>query len=167
MTARVFPRSCGAAEDGYNGAMAKDQVKLVARTAEDVDVISALLQDATVKVGEMTYRPGERRFACVTNRYRWETVAGKRRRRGERIRSGLHIDFVLKAQVQSLALDQTEQVLELLAIRADGDPDVEASLTLVFAGGAAIKLQVDGLEMVLEDLSEPWRARRRPEHAVD
>ncbi|MBB4211334.1 DUF2948 family protein [Rhodothalassium salexigens DSM 2132] len=147
--------------------MAKKPLKLVARTTEDVEVVSALLQDATVKVGDMTYRPGERRFACVVNRYRWEGRDGRRRRRGERVRAGVHADFVQAARVQNLSLDQHETVLDLLAIRAEVREGGPETLTFVFAGGAAIELTVDGFELVLEDISQPWRARRRPEHALD
>ena len=46
-----------------------DLLKLVALDQEDLAVISAHLQDAIVKVGDLTYLPRERRFALVARRF--------------------------------------------------------------------------------------------------
>ena len=59
-------------------------LRLLAEDAEDLAVISAAMQDAVAKVGEITYEAKARRLTIGFNRYRWET--GK----SERVRSGLY-----------------------------------------------------------------------------
>lgn len=141
-------------------------LKLLAQSADDLKVLSSALQDAALKVGDIAYLPKERRLAAVLNRYRWED--GKRTKKaGERVRTGLHFDGVLKAQVQNVPLKNPDHVMELLAIDVDEQDDASACLTLVFSGFAAIRLKVECIEAQLSDLSDPWPARTRPDHALD
>ena len=49
-----------------------DYLRLKAETLEDLQILSAMLQDAAVKTTDIAYLPGTNRFALVTNRYRWE-----------------------------------------------------------------------------------------------
>lgn len=144
----------------------KGPLKLEARTAEDLAVISAVLQDATLRVGDIAWLGGARRFAAVLNRYRWENDVGESAR-GERVRAGLRIDFVLRTASRNLPRDLPDRVLDLLAIRAEPGEEGAARLDLVFAGGAEIRLEVECIEARLADLTAPWRASRRPEHVVE
>ena len=50
-------------------------LKIIARDAEDLAVVSACLQDALIPLNEMRYLPQERRFIMVANRFRWERAA--------------------------------------------------------------------------------------------
>ena len=52
-----------------------------------------------------------------------------------------------------------EAVLELLALELDG-----TALTLSFADGATLWVEVECPDLVLEDLTEPWPAIREPKH---
>ena len=47
-------------------------LKLLALDSEDLDVISATTQDAVVRVGDMGFAKGDRRFALLMNRFAWE-----------------------------------------------------------------------------------------------
>ncbi|MBS7539181.1 DUF2948 family protein [Ancylobacter lacus] len=49
-------------------------LKLIALDVEDLAVISAHLQDAVVRVGDMAFLPREHRFALLTNRFDWEAA---------------------------------------------------------------------------------------------
>ena len=140
-----------------------ERLRLKAQTAEDIGVLSAMLQDAAVKVGDLAYLPRQRRLAGVFNRFRWEAETG-RRGRGSRVRSGLHIEGVLKAAVQNVPTREAGHVMNLLAIEAEPRADGAATLTLIFSGFAAIRLAVECIDVTLEDLSEAWRARARPRH---
>jgi len=137
-------------------------LKLRAEDAEDVAVLSAILQDALVAVGEMTYLPEERRFVLVANRFRWEPEAGKPRRDFERTMAGLRIDGVTAVRRRGFNPRDSERFLALLAIRA-----AEHSLYLDFAGGSGIRLDVERILCHLDDLGEPWPTRWRPRHPVD
>ena len=47
------------------------ELKLIVLDADDLAVISAHLQDAVLKVGDLAYLPAERRFAALGNRFDW------------------------------------------------------------------------------------------------
>ena len=67
-------------------------MKLAAADSEDLEILSARLQDAAGRLGDFAWLPKQRRFACVLNRYRWEdNKSGK----GSRVRAGLHFDLSL------------------------------------------------------------------------
>ncbi|MCQ8186530.1 DUF2948 family protein [Parvularcula maris] len=140
----------------------KKPVHLAAADREDLAAISALVQDAVVKVGEMAHLPSERRFALVGNRYMWERKPGFLGP-GLRVRSGLHFDDVVSVSARNIRMDAKDAVLNLLDIAWDGDENGGA-VTLRFAAGGAIKLEVEAINVELRDLSEPWRASSKPRH---
>lgn len=149
-----------------------DPLKLKARTPADLEVFSAVLQDAVVRVGDMAYLKDEHRFAAVVNRFLWEKEMADgsgemRRKTGERVRTGLHFDGVLKAEAQNVPMGEPEHVMALLAIECEEKADGAAVIQLAFSGYCTIRLQVECIEASLQDMTEPWRARRRPAHAVE
>jgi hypothetical protein len=135
-------------------------LKLRAVDAEDVAVIAAVLQDALVPVAEMAWLPDEQRFVLVANRFRWEPA--EPRAGFERTLAGLCIEHVTLVQRRGFSPGDENRILELLALRAEGDV-----LFLDFAGGASIRLEIVRIEGRLDDLGEPWPTRWRPRHAVD
>lgn len=143
-------------------------LRLRIEDAEDLKIVSAHLQDAIAKVGDFAYEARHRRFAAMFNRYRWEADAAGAP--PSRIRSGFHLDGVLKARVRNIRRDDPEAVVELLAIRFEpsGAPeDPGGVVTLDFAGGGTIALEVECLDGHLTDIGQPWLARRRPRHELD
>lgn len=145
-----------------------EKVRLQAREADEVAVLSALVQDAAVRVADLGFDRPARRFAMMMNRFRWEREARPkglfRRRVPERVRSVLRFDFVDKASVQGIDLTDGERVLALLTLNVVDKGGDGASLDLLFAGNAAIRLQLECIEAVLEDVTAPWPARQRPAH---
>ncbi len=143
---------------------------LNATDAEDLDVLSARFQDALVRVTDMGFRPGERRFALMTNRFMWETAKkGWFRTKAQRVRAALHFNGVLDVKSLNLPKPESEAVLPLLAIRAEPvDPadadNPERYVTLIFSGDAAIRLHVECLDAEARDLGEPWDTRHSPDH---
>lgn len=137
-------------------------VRLAARDAEDLKVLSALLQDAVLRVRDMAYLPSENRFAMVLNRYRWEEPSAP-----ERVRAGAHFDGVLSARIRGFAADAGEQPLSLLEIRFEpgADPDgLSGVVRLVFAGEAEVSLEVEAIDAALADIGKPWSAVGKPLH---
>lgn len=141
-------------------------LKLAALDAEDLSVISAHLQDAVLQVGDMAYLPAEHRFAALANRFDWAAAEGANGRRPsmERRRTVLRFDRVLEAKCQKIDLKSKRQVLSLLAIQFEPTEPPGGYVTLVFAGGAAIRLKVECIEGEMRDLGAAWKAQRRPEH---
>lgn len=140
-------------------------LKLIALDAEDLSVLSAHLQDAVLRVGDLAYLKGERRFAMVANRFDWAAAAGGS---GElvRRRSGLRFEQVLGAQIQGLDPASGDRCLELLAVSFAplGEETPEGYVTLTFAGGAGIRLHVECIEAELKDLGAAWATARCPSH---
>ena len=142
-------------QDGGEGPL-----RLLAQDATDLRVISALVQDAVLKVAEMQNDPKRRRFALLLNRFRWEDRVEAERlgRPFERVRSVLVIEDVLK--VRSFGLDRANknQVLSVLALDFAPGEDGTGILTLTLAGDGAMTLEVEALEVRLDDVTRPYRA---------
>ncbi len=157
-------------------------LKLIALDADDLRVISAHLQDAVVRVADMTYLPGEKRFAAIANRFDWDkalsrpqsTAKASKLRRGEtgleRRRTGLRFERVLAAKVNGIDLKDGRASLALLAVTFEpvADPDAPGGdVTLTFSGGAAIRLTVECLEFEMTDLGAAWSTKLAPAHPDD
>ncbi len=140
-----------------------EALKLIAQTPEDLTVMSSLMQDTTVKVEDMAWKPGEKLFAFVGNRYRWEKKGWFRRPKGERVRTAVHFSGVSHAQLNGLDLEAKDTVLELLDMEAH-DTGVGTTVLLNFAGGATVKLTSEVVDAALTDLTMPWEAKARPRH---
>lgn len=144
-------------------------LKLIAFDAEDLSVIAAHLQDAVLHINDMIYLKAERRFAVVANRFDWNHAAqsGGKAESFVRRRTGLRIERVIGAKVQGLDLTQKDRVLSLLTLTfEDGEPP-QGAITLTFAGGGAVRLEVECIEAALTDLGAAWGTPRKPEHASD
>lgn len=139
-------------------------LRLTVEDAEDLKVLSAVLQDAIAKVGDFAHVPSRRRFAFVANRFIWEDAADARRGLFARVRAGCHFDDVLAVRQMNLRAEAKDGVLDLLAIRFDPAQDGAGAVTLDFAGGGAIRLEVESLNAQLADISAPWPARAKPAH---
>lgn len=144
-------------------------LKLIALDAEDLAVVSVHLQDAVFTVEDMAYLPRERRFAVVLNRFDWEGTlgGGKRAKRNRRRRTALRFDRVTAARLQKIDTKARDRVLSLLTIRFQPNVPPAGTATLLFAGGAAIQLDVECIEAELRDLGAAWSAKSRPDHGSD
>ncbi len=146
------------------------RLKLRAISAEDLAVISAMVQDAVVRVADMGYDARHHRFALVMNRFCWEKLAAGTpvgERPAERVRAGLHFDGVLKAECRAIPRGDADAVLELLAIEWHPLEDGNGHILLDFAGAATVRLCVECLEAHLADMSDSWKARCIPAHQLD
>jgi hypothetical protein len=131
---------------------------------EDLKILSAVLQDAVAKLGDFAFLPAERRFAFVTNRFCWECAADRKAGPFARVRAGVHFDDVKSAQFQHLRTDAKDAVVEFLAARFEAGEDGTGVIVLDFAGGGAVRLEVESVNAYLSDMSDPWRTRSKPEH---
>ena len=133
---------------------------LKAGDAEDLEVLSARLQDAVLKLKNVSWQPKKRRFAAVVNRLQWE--AGGQ----TRVRAGLHFDGVLKVQSQNVKLGADEAVVSLLAVTftPKGSDDPGGVIELVLAGGGTFRLTVECVAVELADMTSSWTARGTPDH---
>lgn len=136
-------------------------LRLRAEDVEDLAVMSAALQDAVGKIGDIRFEAQSRRLTLTLNRYRWE--AGGR----SRVRAALQLGSVEGVEARRLRRDAPEAVVELLALTFEPDPESPGgALILSFAGGGDLKVKVECVDAVLADVSAPWPTPRTPRHEV-
>lgn len=138
----------------------EEPLRLVAQDAEDLKVVSSLIQDAVLPATELKFDPRRRRFALLLNRFRWEDRGEAERvgRAYERVRSVMVVEDVLK--VQSFGFDRADKDLVLSLLSLDFAPGADGTgrLTLTLAGDGGIALDVEALDLRLEDVTRPYRA---------
>lgn len=133
-------------------------LRLLAQDAEDLEVISAALQDAVGKVGDISYEPKARSLTLAFNRFRWEGSAR------QRVRSALQLGGVEKVQARKLRRDRPDAVVELLALTFEAGEAPAGAVIFTFAGGGDLRAEVECVDAILADLSEPWPTPRTPVH---
>ena len=127
-------------------------LRLFATDSEDLSVLSTLIQDAIMAAGDARYDAGRREVAMLMSRFRWEADGAP-----TRVRSCLLARGVLGAARARWPQDGTPLVV--LAVTGE-----EGRVRIDFAGGAAVRLRTECLDLTLEDLGEPWAVRHRPAH---
>jgi len=140
------------------------RLKLAALDEEDLKIISAHMQDALLKVGDMAYMPRKARFALVASRFDWP-AHHKGEKAPRRARTGLHFERVLNVRSRNIRRQAADGVLSLLAITFTPDDEPPGgTVELVFSGGGVIRLEVECLEAWMEDLGPMWDAASVPSH---
>lgn len=141
-------------------------LKLLALDAEDLAIVSAHVQDSVFKTKDMSYSPRGGQFSLAVNRFVWEE-AKTNGKSFERRRAALVFKRVSAVRVAGVDRAKPEEVQDLLAVRFEprGEgPDGTVELTL--AGGRAVALDVECIELLLADLGGAWETERRPDHSV-
>lgn len=136
-------------------------LRLKAEGAEDLAVVSSLVQDAVAEIGDIAWMPRRRRLAVVLNRFRWEdcAAAAQAGRCYERVRSALVIEGAAAAKARGLDPKARDTVISLLAITFEPGEDCGGRLVLTMAGDGELALDVECLDVTLTDLTRPWQAR--------
>lgn len=133
-------------------------LRLLAQEPEDLEVISAAMQDAVAKVGDISFEPKARRLTIAFNRFRWETGENTR------VRSALQLGGVLTVQTRKIRRSPREAIIEVLAMTFEpGDPP-GGVVTISCAGGGDLRAVVECVDAVLADVSEPWPTSHSPAH---
>ena len=135
-------------------------LQLLAQDADDLAVLSAALQDAVTKVGDIVFEPRGRRLTIAFNRFRWEAGAK------QRVRAALQLGGVLQVQTRNIRRDSPNAIVELLSLGFEPGEAPGGVVTLNFAGGGDLRATVECIDAVLADVSEPWPTPRTPSHDV-
>ncbi|MFN4159567.1 MAG: DUF2948 family protein [Gemmobacter sp.] len=146
-------------------------LRLIAQDAGDVPVMSALLQDAVLSGGDLTFDRPRRRFAALLNRFRWEdrAAAEAARRPYERVRALLVVGDVMAVRSQGIDRRDRDTVMSLLSVGWTPGEDGTGEVHLVLAGDGLVTLSVEALDLRLEDVTRPYRAPsgKVPDHPLD
>jgi len=141
-------------------------LKLVALDRDDLEVVSTHLQDATASVGDVLWRPAERRLVIGLARFDWEASLGQSPQL-QRRRTALRFDRVNAMKCRNVDCTDKQAMLNLLAVEFTENDPPGGVVTLIFSGGAALRLEVECLECELVDLGPVWAATCCPTHADD
>jgi|TARA_B110000483_G_scaffold235554_1_gene307256 hypothetical protein len=142
-------------EDG-----ADTPLRLIAFSVEDLQVISSLVQDAVLPIGEMQWSPGKRRFAMLLNRFRWEDIKDEKSegQAYERVQSVLAFEDVQNIQTQSIDRKDDNLIISILEISFYAVEDGMGFYLITLAGDGVIRLNVEALEVTLQDVTSPYKA---------
>ena len=139
-------------------------LKLIAKTDEDLRVISAHLQDSIVKTSDIANLKKNRIFLMQLNRFMWEDVEKGVFRKNKRIRTVLKFENVIKATSKNINQKKNDRFLDFLAIETLKMPDKNYEMNLIFSGDIIIKLLTEAIEVTLDDQGSPWESKNRPKH---
>ena len=152
---------------GFNDALDRP-LNLGAQDTEDLQVISSLTQDAVLTVDDLKWNRAERQVVFLLKRFRWEDVelAKQQGRDPERVQSLLVIQNATGLASQGIDRKQVDIVLSLMSVEFLGAEDGVGDLILTFSGDGALKVQVDGLDVALRDVTRPYVApsKQVPNH---
>jgi hypothetical protein len=138
-----------------------EPLRLLAEDADDLEVISAALQDAVARIGDIEWDTRGRRLTLALNRYRWEAPGALL---GERVRAGLQFGSVLAVKARNLRRDPPDAVVQLLAVSFQPGEPPGGVVRLAFAGDGDLALTVECVDAALADVSPPWPTPRTPAH---
>jgi hypothetical protein len=143
-----------------------DELKLVALDKDDIEVLSAHLQDARVKVADIFWQPRSHRFMMALNRFDWMTAVDGKADRADyrRCRTALRFERVNACQCRNLNQTDKAAQLNLLAVEFAESDAPAGVVSLIFSGGGIIRLDVECLEAELADLGEVSAAALCPDH---
>ena len=149
-----------------------ESLLLVAREAADLEVVSALLQDAIIAGVDMHYDARDNCFMIVANRFCWErsALADINASRGdavhERAICGVRINHVTAVQKRRWPADWRDAFLNLLALKRLAMPQQDSGcvIELSFSGGPSMRLITKQIDIVLGDLDSGRPTNLQPRH---
>ena len=144
--------------------MKAKNLKLIARTDEDLRVISAHLQDSIVDIKNIANLKQNKIFLMQLNRFMWEDVEKGVFRKNKRIRTILKFDNVLEVNSKNIKLADKVEFLDFLAIESHQMPDKNYQMKLIFSGDSIIKVVAEVIEVTLDDQGEPLDIKNRTKH---
>jgi Protein of unknown function (DUF2948) len=145
----------------------EDELKLVALDRDDIEVVSAHVQDALVRVADIFWQPREHRFVMALYRFDWMSAVdtrGDAKPDYRRRRTALRFERVLSCKCRDLDPADKDARLNLLAVAFAESDTPSGIVTLTFSGGGVIRLEVECLEAELADLGEVFAADMCPDH---
>ena len=146
--------------------MEKKSLKLNAVSQNDLQVISAHLQDSITQIKNIAHLKKNRIFLIQFNRFMWEDVEKGVFRKNKRIRSVLKIDNVIKVFSKNVNQTKKDKFLDFLTIETNQMPDKNYEMKIVFAGDSIIKVISEVIEVTLDDQGEAWVTKNKPKHKV-
>ena len=146
--------------------MKPKNLKLIAKTEEDLRVVSAHLQDSIVSVGDIANLKKNKIFLIQLNRFMWEDVEKGVFRKNKRIRTVLKFENVLNVVSRKINQIKKDKFLDFLAIESKLMPDNNCEMKIIFAGDSIIRVLAEVIEVTLDDQGKAWDTKNKPKHKV-
>ncbi len=141
-------------------------LKLIARTIDDLRVISAHLQDAIVNIKDIANLKKNKIFLMQLSRFMWEDVEKGVFRKNKRIRTVLKFENVINVHSKNINRSKKDKFLDFLTIETNKMPDNNYEMKIVFAGDSVIKVVSEVIEVTLDDQGEAWDTKNVPKHKL-
>ena len=145
----------------------ENRLKLRAVAAEDVEIMSALLQDGLVAASDLYYQKDAASFVMVINRFCWEQADDTElETQPNRCLCGLKVAHVKRVSQRGLSTG-VNQFYNLLSIKYEETKENEKAvkrLTFTFSDGYGIRLTLEELALIVQDIAEPHPGLARPQH---
>ncbi len=135
-------------------------LRLLAMDSDDLEIMSAALQDAVTKIGDISWESAAGRLTIAFNRLTWETAEKPK----ARVRAAIQLGCVLRVRSRNLRPAVPDAVLQLLAVTFEPGEAPGGRVTFAFADGGDLAAEVECVDAALADVSEPWASARKPEH---
>ena len=145
---------------------ATNNLKLIGKNMEDLQVISAYCQDSVVKLKDIVFLKKNRTFVMMLNRFMWEDAEKGAFRQNKRIRCAIKFDEVLEVKSKKINQKNKNRLLECLAIKCNETVNNNYEIIFFFAGGSIITLISEIIEVVMHDLGEAWNVKYFPKHKI-
>ena len=139
-------------------------LKLIARSSEDLRVISAHLQDSIVNPSDIANLKKNKILLMQLKRFMWEDVEKGVFRKNKRIRTILKFDNVIKVISKNINQSKRDKFLDFLTIETIKMPDNNYEMKIVFAGDSIIKVVSEVIEVTLDDQGNAWDTKNIPKH---
>ena len=137
---------------------------LIARTVEDLRVVSAHLQDAIVNINDIANLKKNKILLLQLNRFMWEDVEKGLLRKNKRIRTILKFENVIKVKSRNINLVSKDKFLDFLTIETNQMTDNNYEMKILFAGDSILKVTAEVIEVTLDDQGEAWDTKNKPKH---
>jgi len=141
-------------------------LKLIARTDDDLRVISAHLQDSILEIKNTANLKKNKIFLIQLNRFMWEDVEKGVFRKNKRIRTVLKFDNVIEVNSKKIKQKNKDKFLDFLAIESHQMIDKNYEMKLIFSGDSIIRVVAEVIEVTLDDQGTPWDTKNKPKHKV-
>ena len=144
--------------------MKPKNLKLIARTEEDLRVVSAHLQDSIASIANIASLKKNKIFLMQLSRFMWEDVEKGVFRKNKRIRTILKFENVLTVDSRNINQHKKDKFLDFLAIETKITPDNNYEMKIIFSGDAIIRVISEVIEVTLDDQGEAWDTKNKPKH---
>ena len=144
--------------------MRAKNLKLIARTNEDLRIISAHLQDSILSMTDIANLKKNKIFLMQLNRFMWEDVEKGVFRKNKRIRTVLKFENVLSVLSRNINPKGKERFLDFLTMESNILEDKTCEINLIFSGDVVIKIRAEVIEITLDDQGSPWETKNKPKH---